>query len=356
VTDDIRVIDADGHVEPAIAVDWARYMPAAYAAKLTAWARRAYDLRGDLDALRRGAWEARARLADMDAEGIEVAVVFGGIVGLNLSAGSAPEYNRALARGYNDWLADYCATDPARLKGVPLLAVDEIGDAVAELRRTVTEYGFLGAVLRPRYGERSIGEPYFDPLYAEAEALDVPVLVHGPNTNRNDTLLAQYHTHIERHALDFPLAAMAASMDVFFGGVLERFPRLRIGFLEAGAGWLPYWIDRLDEHFELKPHHVPRSTQPPSALMAGGRVYVSCDPDEKALPYVVERFGDDCVLYASDYPHFDSRTPETVRLIRGREDLAEESRRKILGENARRFFGARLEGGSSEVHRERALA
>lgn len=122
----------------------------------------------------------------------------------------------------------------------------------------------------------------------------------------------------------FPFEQMIVAMHVVTEGVLDRFPRLRMGSLESGTGWVPYWFERMDEHWAKDP-----------------RVIFSCDPDEETLPLALELIGESQVMYASDYPHWDAMTPWTVKVIAERGDLSDGAKRKILGENAARFFGLR---------------
>ncbi len=110
-----------------------------------------------------------------------------------------------------------------------------------------------------------------------------------------------------------------------------------MSFLEAGCGFFPYYLARLDEHFEKRAGEMPIPRRP-SEYVEQGRVLVSCEPDEHAIAYVCERVGSDKILYASDYPHWDADFPNTVTAIRDRTDLSKEAKRDILGGNAARFL------------------
>ncbi len=340
-----KVIDADGHVEPSAYVDWSVYAPEPWATMMTRLARRKYDLVGDITALRRGMWEPAERLRDMDEEGIDVAVLYGGLVGLSLGGefqgvrGPAPEqegeYAIQAARAYNDWLAAYCARAPDRLKGVALIPWADPGAAVRELERAAGELGFVAGLLPVQLGERFLDDHYFNPFYETAERLDVALAVHAPGLVYSDRL----HTHFRRHALSFVTSLMQGTMDVLCGGVLERYKKLRIAFLEGECGWLPFWLERLDGHYEDLPHQAPRITQPPSRYLQTGRLFVSCESDERSLPHVLADVGDDCIVYASDYAHYDCLYPDSVRLLRQRSDLSAEAKERVLGRNAARLYG-----------------
>ena len=109
---------------------------------------------------------------------------------------------------------------------------------------------------------------------------------------------------------------------------------------------MPWWLDRLDEHFEKLPHHVPAISEEPSKLarryMDEGRLFWSCEPDEKYLPFVAEAAGDDFIIYASDYPHWDAIFPNSVTAISEREELPQATRQRILKDNAERLFGGNV--------------
>jgi predicted TIM-barrel fold metal-dependent hydrolase len=129
-------------------------------------------------------------------------------------------------------------------------------------------------------------------------------------------------------------------MDVIAGGVLERFPRLRVGFFESGLGWLPYWLKRLDEHHEIMGEQTPWLRRRPSDIFRA-QCCVSMEGDERSgLEQCSELGLAGCVLWGSDYPHFDAKYPgayaeaaETFEAVGG--GVAQ----KILEQNPRRFYG-----------------
>jgi hypothetical protein len=130
--------------------------------------------------------------------------------------------------------------------------------------------------------------------------------------------------------LAFALAAIVC-------GVLERFPRLRVALLEGGCGWLPFFLDRLDEHWEKLPALVPWLTQAPSAYVRDGRVLLTCEADED-VAYPPSRLGDNWLMYASDYAHWDSEFPDSARKLAARPALTAHQKVRLLRENALRFY------------------
>jgi uncharacterized protein len=285
--------------------------------------------------LRPGGTDPKARLADMDTEGIDVAVLYGsvslGFFGLQDGA-----YADGCCRAYNDWLASYCSADPDRLKGVPALALQAPELARAEAERAVGELGFVSLTLPCALGPRALDDPFFDPFYALAQDLDVPIGFHaGGGRFTYDRFVDAYAT---QHALEFPFNIMFATAALLAGGVLERFPRLRVALLEAGVGWLPYFLERLDEHWEKRRGEM-RATRRPSDMVGDGRFVVSCEPEEATLSTVADLVGPEVIAYASDYPHWDAEFPRSVAAIARRTELADELKAAILGGNATRILG-----------------
>jgi predicted TIM-barrel fold metal-dependent hydrolase len=289
---------------------------------------------------REGMKDPNARLVDMDAEGIDIAVLFGGGIAGTIPALEDAVFAAELARARNRWVAEYCSASPARLKGTAVLPQQDVSASVNELRRSVTEFGFIGVSLLPNLRDRHIGDPYFFPIYEEAERLNVPICVHmflgrygseAVGTMRVDKF---FYSHLFGHAFE----QMTALSVVLGEGLLDRFPKLRFVFLESGCGWLPYWLYRLDEHYEVLGNQVPALKTEPSKLLERGQLYFSCEADETELAHVVETIGDDWIVFASDYSHFDSRFPGASQPIIENRKLSDTSKRKILNDNARRLY------------------
>jgi predicted TIM-barrel fold metal-dependent hydrolase len=344
-----RVIDADGHVEPSLMVDWSKYMPLHGHAFASAVRENYKGFFPQGQEQRRGAWDGRARLDDMDSIGIDTVVLFGGAVGLRTDRAGffskeTVDYPAEIARGYNNWLADYCGADPDRLKGVALVPFGDMEEAVRELRRAVTELGFVGLLQRCAYKDLSPDNPYFDEVYGEAESLNVPVLVHIGNDALQHFFRDHFrYNYIRWHGVGNPVAQMLAVSDMLYGGILEKFPKLRIGFFEGEAGWLPWLLNRLDERYAMRPEEAPLLRKKPSEYVEPGRFFISCESEEPSIPFVAEALGDELLLYNSDYPHVEESYPRSITAIYDNPRLTDRQKRKILSENAR----ALLYGGGA---------
>lgn len=325
-------------------VDWKRAIGGEAGERVERIAREWFDRTGQGSSTQRGAWDPAARLADMDVDSIQTAVLFGSSRGVHALSGGDATLGPVVARAFNDWLASYCERDSSRLKATAWVALEDIEAACEEAERAVLQLGAVGVVVPPFTGDMSMDDPHFTPLYECIEALDVPLLVHG--SGELGSLAARYHTHVQRHAVAFPLSLMMASMELVCGGVLERFSRLRLALLEGGVGWVPWWIDRLDEHYALQPSATPFIRAKPSELVARyrreDRIFWTCEMDEAELPRAVEYLGEGAILFASDYPHWDCTFPGAVAALANREDLSNAAKCRIFLDNATSLYGTRL--------------
>ncbi len=288
--------------------------------------------------------DAAAWLRFQDEHGISLSVVYP-TAGLALGMAQLPDWASSLSQGYNDWLADRFTKVTPRIKGVALLAPQDPEMAASELRRTVTEHGFVGGVLpaATRSGVPLFGSRSFDPLWEEAVRLNVPVAVHGGISSNLG--LDRVTSFAEAHCLEHPWSQMLHLTNMVFQGTFDRFPNLRVAFLEAGVGWVPYMMDRLDEDAEK---FVGRLAKPlerrPSEYLRSGNIFFTAEVEERTLPYVIDLLRDDVILWASDFPHERERDEfgGDLPYFKAREDISAEVKRKILYDNAVRFYGLKL--------------
>ena len=278
------------------------------------------------------------QLRDMDMDAIDVMVMYA-TAGLSIGVIPDDNYAAALATAYNTAVSEFCQANPERLKFVALLAPQQRDKSVAELRRAVTELGAVGVMLPTHVPLRpDMGHEWWDPIYGEAERLGVNVAfhhrsVHGEATDQ------RFHNFITVHTVGHPVEQMISLTSVIMGGVVERFPKLSFAFLEGGVGWVPYWMDRMDEEWEKRGKvEAPYLTKAPSEYVKGGSIYFGVECEEKTIPDGVRWGLEDTLLYSSDYPHWDGDWPHTVASARERDDLSEDVRRKMLHDNAARFY------------------
>jgi predicted TIM-barrel fold metal-dependent hydrolase len=278
-------------------------------------------------------------LADADRDQIDRMVLFPSMA---LAAPSFRDLRFAaeFCSLYNEFIADWCRQSKGRLFGVAVVPIEDV-EASTKLAHEAKRAGLVCAMLPPALRERNLDHPDLDPLYAAAADQDLPLAVHGaPGVHLPKIGVDRFSHYIQVHCVSFPFDMMAAMTALVSGGVLERHPRLRVALLESGAGWVPYFLDRLGEHFEKRGDWIPGGwKRHPREYLERGQLFASCEPGEPLLPAAVANLGADWILYASDYPHWDSEFPESARRLRERSDLAPDAQARILGANAERFFG-----------------
>ena len=277
-------------------------------------------------------------LSDADREGIDKMVLFPSF-GLGLPSFRDPTFAAEFAAFYNSWIRDWCSQAQGRLLGVAIVPIENV-DTSIKLITEAKQAGLVCTVVPPGLWERNLDHRDLDPFYAAAQDLDMPLAVHGaPGVHLPKIGVDRFTNYIQVHCVSFPFDMMSALTAIVSGGVLDRHPRLRVAFVEAGVGWVPYLIDRLHEHFEKRGSWIKDGWQhDPREYVERGQIYMTCEPEEPILPAVVDDLGSDFIMYASDYPHWDSDFPESTKPLRERSDISEEVRAKIMGGNAQRFY------------------
>jgi uncharacterized protein len=259
-------------------------------------------------------FDAPSYLRAMDAQGIDAVVLYPSV---GLFVPYQPELSAAesadACRRYDDWVAQYCAHDEARLAAVGIAPLADPALAAAETRRAA-DLGLVGMMARPNhlYG-RDLGDRAYDPFYDALEETGLVLAVHeglglrGPTIGRD-----RFDGFALRHACSHPLEQMTAMASLMLDGALERHQRLRVAFLESGTGWIPYWLSRLDDHREwMRDSETAGLSLSPSEYFARQCV-VSSDPEDRLAARSVAALGADHVVWASDFPHPDAEFPGAV--------------------------------------------
>ena len=290
------------------------------------------------------AFDAASTLTAMDIEGIDVAVMYG-TRGRQILCHDdlAPDYAAALARAYNNWAYDYCKENPQRLKFAAQIAMHDVGMAVEETRRCVRDLGAVAVIGCPNpVNGQHLHDEACEPLWTELERLNVPIGFHptGNSSLRDDAgrrYVGHANFHPIAHAIRNPVELMGAVASMTTGGILERHPKLRCAFLEGTAGWVHWWLWRLDDHWEkFGPGCEFQLTMPPSEYFKR-QCYVALDVDEEPAVDVINRMGPDYFVVSSDYPHGDGAFPEAIHQFLGL-PLNDEQRRKILWDNCAQLY------------------
>ena len=307
---------------------------------------RMYGMSGRTDAatrpMRERGYDGPSQLEAMDMEGIDVAVMYPTVclyVPNGLDGVDGP-LSAAVCRAYNDWLYDLCQTDPARMKVAAMLPQHDPKEAAREARRAVRELGAVGAYMRPNFvnGVAFHSADYAE-LWATLEELDVPVGFHeGTGSAYRQDGSEFGDNRLMLHACSHPIGMMKAMISMICGGVFEAFPGLRAAYLEANAGWVPFWLGRMDRDYALyREWDAPFLTRAPSEYFARN-CYVGTEADEAELRYTVDAVGERNIVFSSDYPHHDSEFPESVNEFLRHDDLTDEAKRAILWDNCARLY------------------
>jgi uncharacterized protein len=295
--------------------------------------------RPEAERLHRGTL-AKEALEAMDVEGIDVGILFRtwATQAINID-GLEPAFAAAMSRAWNRWIADFCQESPERLKPSGLVPLQAIDQAVAEARFAIHDLGAVTLVLPSHLvNGRPLYDTYYDPLWRLAQELDVAVSFHGNHAAYAEHLAKRYLDNLVlSHACGQPVEMMLALGAVLTGGVLSRFPRLRMAFLEGNCSWLPWWLWALDERWESwGDRELFKQDAKPSELFRR-QCFISIEPDEHLSKYVVAELGDDNVVVSTDWPHDDSRYPHAIDTFLGLE-LSKETKRKALWDNCARLY------------------
>jgi predicted TIM-barrel fold metal-dependent hydrolase len=280
---------------------------------------------------------------DLDFLGVDVGVLFPDCFLLHALI-KPPEYAVALARAYNRWLVDVWLAEDRGFRGA-LLAPNQDPKAAAEEIRRYADHPLVGCVylpsccVDPLYGHRS-----YDPLFDAAQECGLAVVLHSV-TALNPIFpfnLQAFETLFAVHAVVHSMSMAANAVSMLETGVPVRFPELKIAFTEGGIAWVPWLAMRLDKEYSERRRDVPLLTERPSHYLK--RMFFATQPIEEpehlgdmaALIGLIG--GEDCVIFASDWPHHDFDHPDKVLQI----PLADDVKRKIMGENGSRLLGRKL--------------
>jgi predicted TIM-barrel fold metal-dependent hydrolase len=250
--------------------------------------------------------------------------------------GTDPAIAVAIAQAYNNWLYDFMAKDPVRLKGIAILPVQDMQETVAEFRRAVKDLGMVGGFVRPNPMDgRTLGDPYYDPLWTVASELGVPIMVHEAAATTLNQIGRGRISTFGRHIACHPMEQALACLNFCGDGVLARFPDLKVAFMESGCGWLPFWLERMDEHWKHSTFGANRAIPKAPSEYFASQCFISSEGEEKMIPVVADLVGDHVIVTASDYPHPDELCMTDIHT---REDISDHLRRKIFFDNPVRLY------------------
>lgn len=275
----------------------------------------------------------------MDPEGIETAVCFptgsGGVTKLQ-----ERPFAVAVARACNNHFAREYNSRTERIKCVGVLPLQDPAEAAKELRRAHCELGLVSFEILTQGLRLPLGDLFYEPVYAEAERLGCPLAIHGTRGGAEEVGALGYRTFTEVHTYAFPASMFFHFTSIVFNAIPLKFPKLRLAFLEIGATWLPYWLDRMDSHWEKRGQYdTPALTKKPGDLVRRSPIYFTLEAEETLLPQTIEYVGEEHFMYASDFPHWDAEFPKNLTDLWEHPGLSVRTKEKILYENAKLFYG-----------------
>jgi predicted TIM-barrel fold metal-dependent hydrolase len=365
VGNDLRVIDADGHtLEPADL--WDRYLDPEFRGRVASTPQgrlidgqpmmrhpphtmeslgftpeKIRERYGDIAA---DGFDAPAVVRALDAEGIDITVIYGPLYDCWIE-GMDPDLACGIARAYSRWLVDYGAASGGRIVGAAPLPFHDVELALRELEYAYDTLGLRTFWTRPNPVDgRMLGHQSFDPVYERLAELGAPLSLHEGSGSmmRNIGSDRFNETWFEQHVCVHPMEQQMAMLSLIVQGVFERHPKLRVAFMESGCAWLPAWLHRMDEHAELVAwRDAPYLSAKPSEYFTR-QCFISCDPDDELLYQVVDAVGDGNVIFATDFPHPDAKYPNALASFLQLPRVTEDSKRRILWDNALRFYGPGL--------------
>jgi uncharacterized protein len=273
-------------------------------------------------------------------EGIDVCVIYG------------PEYDlwfddidhemqAAMVRAYNRWGAEMRETSGNRVHTSGPIPLNDINLAIQEITYAYEELGIRAFWTRPNYyNGRTLGDRYYDPIWELLESLNVAFATHEFMGLKGQSFgVERYTGFTEWHSVVHPFEAMGAMMSMIVHGVFERYPAMRAAYMEAGCGWVPSWLHRIDEQLEMAPSEFPELTMSATDYFRRN-CWVTTECEDPYVADVIRWFGDDHILFESDFPHPDSKYPhatdEFLRLLP--DQISDANKAKVLWDNPLDFY------------------
>ena len=273
-------------------------------------------------------------------DGIDLSVIYGPEYDLWFD-GIDPDMQAAMVRAYNRWGAEMRESSGGRVHTSGPVPLNDMTRAIAEIEYAYHELGIRAFWARPNpFNRRTLGDRWYDPMWELIQDLGVPFCTHEFMGLRGTSFGSErFRGFTEWHTVVHTFEAMGAIVTMLCHGVFERFPRLQVAYLEAGCGWLPSWLHRIDEHLEMAGKEFPELTMKPSDYFKRN-CWITTECDDPYVADVIRWMGDDRILFESDFPHPDSKYPHTSEAFLGLlpGQISDDSKRKILWDNPIAFY------------------
>ena len=272
--------------------------------------------RGRLEDVHRGGWDPEQHLADMRLDGVAGEVLYPS-QGLFYFRIADSVLMSAIFRAYNDWLAEFCRTDPARLKGIAMVNLDDVGEGIKELERAA-RLGLAGAMITEYpLEDRRYDQPEYEPFWSAAESLGMPLSLHTATRRQGKIRGAGAKTLRDASSRATKAFYPALSMcDMIFSGVFDRHPRLTLAIVEFELSWAPHLLDTMDytyrERHEEAIYRFKNAMRPSDFFHTN--VVLSFQEDAIGIR-LRDVIGVDNMMWGSDYPHSESTFPQSRKIL-----------------------------------------
>ena len=295
---------------------------------------------GRFEDVHQGGYDPAQHLQDMQLDGVAGEVLYPS-QGLFYFKVADTQLMSAIFRAYNDWLAEFCRTDPERLKGIAMINLDDVQDGIKELERTA-KMGFAGAMITEYpLEDRRYDQPEYEPFWAAAQSLDMPLSLHTATRRQGKIRGAGERTLRDASSRATKVFYPATSMcDMIFAGVFERYPKLKLAIVEFELAWVPHLLSSMDytyrERHEEALYRFKDGWRPSDFVHRN--VFLSFQEDEVGIR-LRDIIGVDNMMWGSDYPHSESTFPQSrqilAQILAG---VPEDECAKIVGGNTARLY------------------
>ncbi|MEK7215967.1 MAG: amidohydrolase family protein [Chloroflexota bacterium] len=284
----------------------------------------------------------------LETVGIESTVLYPS-QGLAIGNATNRDWTIALTMAYNDWLHARYMKRSSRFKGMALIPMQDPEAAVVELRRAVLDLGMLGGMIPSNGLSHSVGSKQYWPVYAEAERLGCALAVHGGIHAKMG--LDYLDVFSATHAIGHPLGQIISATSIIFNGVFDKFPGVRIAFLEGGVAWLLMLLERYDRsywtHYPFNPRGDILQLREGEKVagymirqMKERRMFIGCEGEEPSIAYAVKTVGNEPFFFSSDFPHevnIEMCQHELGEIVDNHE-LTDADKQAILYQNSAAFY------------------
>ena len=286
-------------------------------------------------------------LAFLNDVGIEWSVLYP-TTGLSYGKIVSLDYAVQVSRAYNDWLYHTYLQFNPRFKAMAIIPMQDPEEAAKELRRAVTELGMLGAMMPSNGLAQPLGSKTYWPVYAEADRLGCCLAVHGGAHDRFG--MDHMNMYVPVHALGHPWGLTINCADIVYNGIFDRFPRVRIAFLEGGVAWLLLLLERLHASHETHFQYIPpeefgvREGEDPSRYIKKqikeGRLFLGVETEELTMPFAIKTVGNQPFLYSSDFPHevTNESCKHDIGELMESDEITDDDKAALLYRNAETFY------------------